>query len=137
MSEDDIRKRLRDRATELGLSYAEIAGRVGVSEAAIKKLMTTHGLKNFARLSSLCQALEISPNALLGFNEEGALSEPLLLAGMSISFEALGLPRSDADALAEIVLEAVHISTLGQQEIEPDAAVRLLVRAGASKFRRK
>ena len=136
LDEDRLRERIRSRLDELGMSYAQLARITNKSEDAIKKMMTTHGLKQYVKLIELCRALDTTPNDLLGFSsiEPDATA---LLAAIQVGLEAVGQPPNDAAALAEIIVTAANTASESHEEVPQDSAARLLVRAAVSRFRKR
>ncbi len=62
---------LRKRRKELGLTLAEIAAKMGVSEATVQR-WESGNIKNMRqeRISSLAEVLHVTPAYLMGWEEE-------------------------------------------------------------------
>ncbi len=67
---DTLAHSLRRRAEELGLSHAEIARRVGVSERRYGHYVSGRNEPDLATLLRIATVLQTSPNHLLGFEAE-------------------------------------------------------------------
>lgn len=61
---------LRRRAEELGLSHAEVARRVGVSDRRYGHYVTGRNEPDLSTLLRIAHVLQTSPNMLLGFETE-------------------------------------------------------------------
>ncbi len=91
-------KNLRGRAVELGISNAEAARRVGLSERRYAHYVSGDREPDLATLLRISLALGVSPNNLLGIDERGPISPRDLL---------LERIQSAAQALPDTVLEIV------------------------------
>ena len=60
---------IRQRRKELGLTQAQLAGKVGVSVQAVSKWETGAGFPDISQIVPLARALEISTDNLLSFND--------------------------------------------------------------------
>jgi transcriptional regulator with XRE-family HTH domain len=69
---DTLAHCLRRRAEELGLSHAEIARRVGVSERRYGHYVSGRNEPDLTTLLRIAAVLQTSPNHLLGFEAEPA-----------------------------------------------------------------
>lgn len=71
----DIADRIRLRRTELGLSYQDMADRTGMSKSSLQRY-ETGGISNIPlhRLKDIAEALEVSPEWLMGWNSQGVLT---------------------------------------------------------------
>jgi len=76
---DTLAQSLRRRAEELGLSHAEIARRVGVSERRYGHYVAGRNEPDLATLVRVAKVLETTPNDLLGFGPEPKRSRRVLL----------------------------------------------------------
>lgn len=63
----DLGERLRVRARELGLSDAEVARRLGLSQPRYAHYVSGVREPDFPTLARICRALAMSPNEALGF----------------------------------------------------------------------
>lgn len=63
----DLGDRLRARARELGLSDAEVARRLGLSQPRYAHYVSGVREPDFATFARICRALAVSPNEVLGF----------------------------------------------------------------------
>lgn len=70
----ELGERFRLRAQELGLSDAEVARRLGLSQSRYAHYVSGVREPDFATLARICRALSFSPNEALGFEQrlEGA-----------------------------------------------------------------
>lgn len=62
-----VSSRLRKRRSELKLSQAALAERVGVSVELVSRIERGRCLPSIGTLVGLCDALSVSPNELLGY----------------------------------------------------------------------
>jgi transcriptional regulator with XRE-family HTH domain len=76
---DTLAKNLRVRAEELGLSHAEIARRIGLSERRYAHYVAGRNEPDLATLVRIAKVLETTPNELLGFGPETKRSKRSLL----------------------------------------------------------
>ena len=76
---DTLAQSLRRRAEELGLSHAEVARRVGVSERRYGHYVAGRNEPDLATLLRIAGVLQTSPNVLLGFDTEPEKSERRVL----------------------------------------------------------
>ena len=76
---DTLAQNLRRRAEELGLSHAEVARRVGVSERRYGHYVASRNEPDLATLLRIAEVLQTSPNELLGFAPEAKRSKRTLL----------------------------------------------------------
>lgn len=76
---DTLAQSLRRRAEELGLSHAEVARRVGVSERRYGHYVAGRNEPDLATLLRIAGVLQTSPNVLLGFDTEPEKSKRRLL----------------------------------------------------------
>jgi transcriptional regulator with XRE-family HTH domain len=76
---DTLAKNLRMRADELGLSHAEIARRIGLSERRYAHYVAGRNEPDLATLVRIAKVLETTPNELLGFGPEVKRSKRMLL----------------------------------------------------------
>ncbi len=63
----DLGERLRTRARELGLSDAEVARRLGLSQPRYAHYVSGVREPDYATLARICRSLAMSPNEALGF----------------------------------------------------------------------
>ena len=66
----DLGERLRARARELGLSDAEVARRLGLSQPRYAHYVSGVREPDYATLARICRALMMSPNEALGFEAQ-------------------------------------------------------------------
>lgn len=99
--------RLRQRAEELGVSNAEIARRLGLSERRYAHYVSGQREPDLATLVKIARALGTTPNWLLAVGEaeetrsdRSVLLDRLRLAGGSLTDEALRMIVVQAEALA-------------------------------------
>jgi transcriptional regulator with XRE-family HTH domain len=103
---DTLAKSLRKRAEELGLSHAEIARRVGLSERRYAHYVAGRNEPDLATLVRIATILESTPNELLGFGSEmkrsgrDRLTDRLNVAVKSMDDRALEITVIQAEAVA-------------------------------------
>ncbi len=118
----------------LGLSRIELADRLTVSEETVKKMETGERVKQWLKLAEVAEALETTPNELLGFpvvdpESLGSALQPIL--------KAFGHDPEDAESIARILLEAVEDGQ-SLQGSEPAALrYRHAGEIAAARFRRR
>ena len=99
---DRFSKNLRDRAKELGITNSEVARRAALGEQRYGNYVTGLREPDLATLVRIAEALETSPNRLLGFPERVGLDqrhESALGAIMDISEQIAG---RDLEIVAEL-----------------------------------
>ncbi|NRG17579.1 helix-turn-helix transcriptional regulator [Rhizobiales bacterium] len=69
---DIFANNLKDRAHELGLSNAEVARRVGLSERRYAHYVSGRNEPDLAMLLKIAEVLQSTPNELLGLDREKA-----------------------------------------------------------------
>lgn len=67
-------KRLRRRAEDLGLSDAEVARRAGLTPRRYGFYVTGDRQPDYQTLISICEALNTTPNVVLGFDKPERLA---------------------------------------------------------------
>jgi transcriptional regulator with XRE-family HTH domain len=98
--------RLRKRASELGISNAEAARRVGLSERRFAHYVTGAREPDLATLVRIARVLETTPNELLGFGVEpkrskhSLLRERLQVAARAMDDRSLEMIVIQAEAVA-------------------------------------
>lgn len=88
---------LRRRAEELGISNAEVARRVGLSERRYANYVSGKREPDLATLLQIAKTLATTPNRLLGIDDERPSRYSLLLDRLVIA--ATSLPVEDLDAI--------------------------------------
>lgn len=103
---DTLAKSLRKRAEELGLSHAEIARRVGLSERRYAHYVAGRNEPDLGTLVRIATVLETTPNELLCFGAEtkrtarDLLRDRLNIAAESMGDRELEITVIQAEALA-------------------------------------
>jgi transcriptional regulator with XRE-family HTH domain len=104
---DIFAKNLKNRAEELGLSNAEVARRVGLSERRYAHYVSGRNEPDLALLLKIATLLRTTPNALLAFGSSKAeaskrsvLLDRLLLAANELKDVDLEISAIQAEALA-------------------------------------
>jgi len=103
---DTLAKSLRKRAEELGLSHAEVARRVGLSERRYAHYVAGRNEPDLATLVRIATILESTPNELLGFGSEmkrsgrDLLTDRLNMAAKSMDDRELEITVIQAEAVA-------------------------------------
>lgn len=119
---------LRKRRKELGLTLAEIAAKMGVSEATVQR-WESGNIKNMRqeRISSLAEVLHVTPAYLMGWEEEstqGQKKEAARKDGPTreeIEQELMSLvSKMKPEQKQRVLLEAYRL--LQQQNQEDDEA---------------
>jgi transcriptional regulator with XRE-family HTH domain len=104
----DIGQRLRECRDVLDLSNRDLADRLRVEEQTVRNMLSGQGLVTYVKLAKRAQALETSPNEILGHVGAANFDESLLRAALLGAFEGSGLPRSAADELTDAVFDALQ-----------------------------
>jgi DNA-binding Xre family transcriptional regulator len=125
---------LRAARDRLGLKNGEIAAGLGLTEAAVKKIMKGVATTQFLKLGHLCRLLAITPNELLGFSVAG--HSDLLRGNLESSYKGLGLSDDEARVLAEIVLEGMQEPPIQSVNLEPVQVGRIQGELALRKFAR-
>ena len=95
---------LRKRAEELGISNAEAARRMGLSERRYGNYITGRREPDLATLVRIATILETSPNNLLSFDLNSEQDEPLLKQRVRLAVNSL----SETDlGIAAVIIEAL------------------------------
>ena len=68
-------QQVRDRSQQLGFSQAEVARRCGVTERAFNHYMSGRSEPNLATLLRVADALDCTPNDLLGIARPAAVAD--------------------------------------------------------------
>jgi transcriptional regulator with XRE-family HTH domain len=76
---DTLARNLRIRADELGLSHAEVARRIGISERRYAHYVAGRNEPDLTTLVRIAKVLETTPDKLLGFGLELKRSKRILL----------------------------------------------------------
>lgn len=97
---DVFANRLRERAADLGIAHAEVARRAGLSERRFGHYATGVREPDLATLVRIAEALQTSPDDLLGFGERREVSERSTLTARLVSA---------AQVLADDVVEMVIV----------------------------
>lgn len=107
---NQLGRRLRQAAQELGLSDAEVARRAGLTERRYGHYVTGAREPDLATLGRICAVLAQTPNDLLGFADTPRKLGPAdkLKARLSAAVTALGKPELEllvvqAEAVARFV----------------------------------
>jgi transcriptional regulator with XRE-family HTH domain len=116
-----IGRRIAAARDALKISNADIAAKIGLSQDAVKKMMTGDATKGYAKLKRLAAILGSTPNDLLGVTDGRDIDE--VMAAVIHSYERLGLEPREAELYAECVREAIEEPL--DQRAKPD---RLLAR---------
>ena len=113
INEDTIGSNIRRLRGRAKLTRAQLAQRVGLDEQSIKKFENGENVKQWLRVAQLAEALQASPNELLGFS---ALSSEALESALKPILAAYGANPDDADSIARILLEAVEVAQASPDE---------------------
>ncbi len=103
---DTLAKALRTRAEQLGLSHAEIARRIGISERRYAHYVAGRNEPDLATLVRIARVLQTTPNELLGFGPEvkrsrrGLLRDRLNAAANAMDDRELEMTVVQAEAVA-------------------------------------
>lgn len=95
----DIRKKLKDRRKEIGLTMLEVAQKVGVSEATISR-WESGDIANMRRdkIVLLANALQVSPSFIMGWENENKSDEEISNNdSASFTVSSLGLTNEELE----------------------------------------
>ncbi len=110
MSMQGIGQKLRRRAQELELSDAEVARRVGISQARYQHYVVDRREPDLGTFIRICKALATTPNAILGFDGEARDNDEQ--AALAARIYALAGTMSDRQLrLAKRVFDAILLDT--------------------------
>lgn len=121
----------RERAK---LSREELAERVGLDLESIKKIERGERVTQWLRVADFADALEISPNEILGYPIASAESLGMALRPI---LAAYGANPEDADSIARILLEAVAVAQSSQGDEPQELRYRLAGQLAAAQSRRR
>lgn len=97
--------RLRARAKELGLTDADVARRLGLTQGRYSTYVNMTREPDFATFARMCKALQTSPDEVLGFAQtrRNAVANPAMVRAVGV------LTLFDPETLAEAaeVLEVI------------------------------
>ena len=113
---------LRKRAEELGISNAEAARRVGLSERRYGNYISGRREPDLATLVRIATVLETSPDELLSFGDHEERSEPRLLARDRIIAATNVLTPDDLERLV-IMVEISSIPSTRPRSVSARAAL--------------
>ena len=91
-------KRLRKRAAELGIPHAEVARRSGLSERRYSHYVSGVREPDLATLVRIAEALQITPNDLLGPGENSKPTSRMILMDR-LNSAAQGLSDHDLEVI--------------------------------------
>lgn len=103
---EQFARRLKDRARQLGLSNAEVARRVGLSERRYGHYVRGVREPDFGTLVRICSVLDVTPNDLLLSRGPAASSRHerwlsrLIVVGRKLATEDLQLAVEQVEILA-------------------------------------
>lgn len=103
---EGIGNRLRSRADELGLSDSEVARRLGMSQGRYANYIKDAREPDFKTLIRICQVLDLTPDAVLGFTSTEHISDDAQRARQRI-MAAMGAMGPDTLRRAAAVMEAL------------------------------
>jgi transcriptional regulator with XRE-family HTH domain len=109
-------KRLRDRARELGLTDADVAGRVGLTQQRYHAYVADRAEPDLETLVRICTGLGTTPDAVLGVGSPQPEDEPgLLRARVLAALETMAVPTMRAAAAVVDALAREHEPNAGGQ----------------------
>lgn len=106
--------------------------RVGLSVEAIKKIESGERVEKWLQVANFAEALQTSPNDLLGFPVASAESLGMALRPILSQF---GYNPETADSIASILLEAVEAAQSLPDDGPEELRFRLAAQLAASRFR--
>lgn len=123
---------VRDARERLGLTRDALAMRVGVDAETIKKIESGERVKQWTRVADMAEALNTSPNELLGFP---VASPEALGTALRPILAAFGHNPEDAESIARILLEAVEAAQSAPGDEPEGVRYRIAGQLAASRSR--
>jgi transcriptional regulator with XRE-family HTH domain len=134
MAKTEWHERLKARAKDLELADAEVARRVGLSQARYQNYVAGRREPDFATLLRICHILQTSPDALLGLND-GRENGSRAMRSIQVSLAAMDQGKLGLAADLLRVL-AHHASAVPPPETTPgDLPDQPSPSAGATRVR--
>ena len=120
----EIGGRIRAFRERAGLSSSQLANRLGVTEDAVARMQRGESVGQFIKLIAMADALNITPNDLLGF--EGHISDvEVIKSAIEACFEALGVSELESVALGRIIIAVIEQRQAPPAGVEPQTAARI------------
>jgi transcriptional regulator with XRE-family HTH domain len=132
--EAEVGRRINDLRKKAGLTNEDLAARLGISEAGVKKLYNGESTQAFVRLRSLAEILKCTPNEVVGVKSSGERAHELLQAVLEVTYRALGLSERQAQVLAEIAQEVLQAPPLTSAALDPQTAARVQTELAVRQF---
>lgn len=128
----EIGAAVRNARDRLGMSREALAARANVDAETIKKIESGERVKQWTRVAEIAEALQTSPNELLGFpvaspNTLGMALRPILAA--------YGHNPEDAESIARILLEAVEAAQSAPGDEPAEVRYRIAGQIAVSRSR--
>jgi transcriptional regulator with XRE-family HTH domain len=127
-----IAKRIKDRMEKIGLKDEGLAVLLGVTTDTIYKLLRGETVKRWLNLIKVSQALQTSPNELLGFDEHDTRSR--LRKFLDASYRGLGLSPTQAQNYTTLFLEALDKPPDPEEPVPEDELLRLSIKIARLEF---
>lgn len=115
-----------------GMTNADLAARLNVSEDAVRKTVTGAAAKRYAELKRLACALGVTPNDILEVSDSRDLDE--VLATVHGSYRMMGLSDAEAAALVALVREVIEEPLTPTAKPDRIAARRILAESQTRRF---
>jgi transcriptional regulator with XRE-family HTH domain len=135
----EISLRIKQRMKSLGLTNRDLGERISLTEPSVKKLLSGGSSVQFVKLRRLAEALETTPNHLLGVSEtDGSSAErsrALLGAAIEAALRTLGdLKQEHAQALTQAILSIPDKPAIVSADLDEEAAARTRAEIAAQEY---
>jgi len=102
---EEIGERIRTFMRQKGVTHEELGKALGLTANAVTQILSGRGTVQYAKLSTLAEALGVEPNDILGFT--AGSGRELLTGALEGTLLALGFSHVEAAELSLIVLKVL------------------------------
>lgn len=121
----EVGARIRAFREAIGLDSAGLARQLSLTPDAIRKAETGEsGVAQYVKLAELARVLHVTPNAILGFQDQ--MERDAFKGLLEAAFVAHRMPLEQARPLAEVVLRVLDSPELHSSGIPPEDSARNL-----------
>jgi DNA-binding Xre family transcriptional regulator len=122
---DAIAKRLESRMAEIEIDEEKLASILSVTKDTVYKLVRGETVKRWVYLTKVSQALQTSPNNLLGFGEQ---DRERLRKFLNASYRGLGLSPERAQNFVTIFFGALDKQPDPDEPLPEEELLRLSIK---------